>query len=114
MWLRRSAIVILLAGFPLASFAAGARDVKTRTGSDPIHVTAATNRLTLSTSPTRPHSVTIQSLWRSRPKSVLEETGPRDLEESDLGAVLTPIRSILFGYNSPTPCLRLATLQLRC
>jgi hypothetical protein len=114
MWLRRSAIVVLIAGFLVASFAADTRAVKNRSKHDPIHVTGATHQRALSPSPSRPFSVSIQSQWRSRLKSVLDETDPRILEESDLGPAPIPIQTILIGCNGPSPCLRLATLQLRC
>jgi len=114
MWSRRSAILVLMAGFLLATVATGARESKVRSKLDPIHVAGATAKRVLSLSASRPVSISIQSPWRSRLKSMLDETDPRVVEESDLGPVLVPIQTIFFRSNGLGPFLRPATLQLRC
>ena len=114
MWSRRSAILVLLSGFLLASLANGTPDVKVRTKHDPIHVVGAIAKRAVSLSASRPASISIQSPWRSRLKSVLDETDPRVIEESDLGPVLDPIQTILFQRNGPELFLRSVTLPLRC
>ena len=114
MWSRRSEIAVLIAGFLLALSANGVRDVKDRTPYDLNRSAGATERQRLSQLPSRPFSVCTYSPWRSRLKSVLEESSPRIIEASDLETVLIPTRMILLRCNGLNPCRRLTALPLRC
>ena len=111
---RRSSILVLIASFLLASWTIDSRVVRVRPGHQPLRVGGAVKRQTPSMTSPRPVSISIQSPWRSRLKSVLEETGPRVLDESDLGPVPVPVSRMLHGCNGPSPFLRLAPLELRC
>ncbi len=114
MWTRRSEIAVLIAGFLLALSANGVRDVKDRNPYDVNRAAGTTKRQSLSQLPSRPFSVCTYSPWRSRLKSVLEESSPRIIEASDLVTVLIPTQMILLGCNGLNPCPRLTTLPLRC
>ena len=114
MWSRRSAILMLVAGFLLASSTTGVRDRNNRTKHNAARVARACEKQTRSLSTPGPSSLSIDSSWRSRLKSVLEETGPRTVEESDLGPVATPSHVTPFVSSGSSLSRRLAPVPLRC
>ena len=114
MWLRRSAVVVLMAGFFLAFSTAGLRHVKDPTEQNSTRIPRDCDKPTYSPSIPRPSSVAIYSPSRSWLKSVLEETSPRIFEESDLGPVSCQNHVIPFVSSGLSLSLRLVTVPLRC
>jgi hypothetical protein len=108
------AIVVLVAGFLLAPSSIVAPTIQEPGRHDPIPVAHATGRHALSPSTTRPTSVSTFSPFRSRLKSVLEETNPRFIEESDLGPVSIPNHFVRLVWSRPGVSGQLDTLPLRC
>ncbi len=114
MWSVRWAILVLIVGFSLAFSTAGLRHVKDPIERNSTHIPRDCEKSTYSPSVSRPASVTSYSPWRSRLKSVLEETSPRIIVESDLGPLPSPSHFIPFVSSGLSPSRRVATLPLRC
>lgn len=110
----RSSILVLVVSFLLATWTTGSREVKNRANPRPIRVGWAFKRRIPSMNQSRPVSLSVQSPWRSKLKSVLGETDPRVFEESDLGPAPITAPGIVQERNAPSPGLRLAPLKLRC
>ena len=113
MWSRRSAILCFMVASLVALSTIGDRTSTLPTQRDPIAVARKIDKHVCSKAPVR-SSLSMQSPWRSRPKSVLDDTDPRILEESDLGPVSTPSQKILLGQGGLKTSLRFHHLQLRC
>ena len=114
MWSRRSVIVVLIAGFILAFATAGIRHVKHSPEHRSTHIPRDCTKPTYSSSIPRPSSVAVYSPWRSRLKSVLEETSHRVIEESDLGPVPSPSHVIPFISSGSSLSRGLTPVPLRC
>jgi hypothetical protein len=110
----RSVKLALIAGFVLAFSTAGVRHVKQQTDRHLTHIPRDVTKPTCSPAIPRPSSVTVYSPWRNRIKSVLEETSPRIIVESDLGPVPGLSQVIPFVLRAISPSRQLTTLPLRC
>lgn len=112
---RHSAILILIAGFLVASSTAGNRSIKDRAALDPSPIRHDCGKPKYdSPSIPRPSSVAIYSPWRSRIKSVLEETSPRIIEESDLGPAPNSTHAMPFVPSGSSLSRRVGRLPMRC
>ena len=114
MWSERVAIFVLIVGFSLAFSTAGLRHVKDPTEQNSTRIPRDCDKPTYSPSIPPPASVAVYAPWRSRLKSVLEETTLRITEESDLGPAPCQSHVIPFVASGLSPSRRLATVPLRC
>jgi len=114
MWFRHLAMVLLAAGLLLVPSTIGVGTVEhpVRDGSSPV--VRSTRRQAVSPFVSRSTAVSSFSLFRCRLKSVLEETNPRVVVESDLGPVSIPNHFIRLMGSGPGVHSRLTKLPLRC
>ena len=110
----RLAILVLMVGFFLSFSTAGIRHVKEPTEHNTTRIPRDCEKPTYSPSIPHPSSLALYSPWRSRLKSVLEETNPRIIEESDLGFLASPTHAIPFDSSGLSLIRRLAPVPLRC
>jgi DNA-binding transcriptional regulator YdaS (Cro superfamily) len=90
MWLKRTAIVGLVAGFLLVSSTTGDQTGEGRATPNAISLSSATQGQILTPSPSRPSSLSPFLQWRYRLKSILVPTTSRDIQDVDRGLVPVP------------------------
>jgi hypothetical protein len=114
MWVRRSAIAVLVAGLLLASAMPSSRRVEGHAKKVLNPVAQSARRRALANLAPRPIAVTHFSPWRSRLKTVLHDTHPRVIEEMDLGPVTLPLHFVGFDPTARPLCQLLSSIPLRC
>jgi hypothetical protein len=114
MWFRHEAIVVLAVGFLLAPSTIVVPTGHSRASHDLKPIAHATCGQTFSPATSRSNSVLSYSPFRSRLKSVLEQTDPRVVEELDLGPVSVPSHVTRLVWSGPVIRVHLDTIPLRC
>jgi hypothetical protein len=110
----RSAMVILIAALLLTPSARSTPVVDGQADCAQTLAAHVVNPCLLPFPTSGPASVSSFSPWRHRRKAVLEETNPRILEESDLGAVICPSEFTRSEPSEPHFCGPLSPVPLRC
>lgn len=112
MWLRRWAILVLIATVWSCPSARGSQAVEPRAKETPNPVVRVTERVVLSPPVSRRESTS--PLLGFRRKAVLEETQTQVSEGSDLGPVPLPSPYLVVRSRALMPSRSLALRPLRC